>query len=229
MISTEEEAIKMMYCRKCKVQIHGSKSCCPLCNGEITGEPDNDIFPNVKQEKFNRNLAIRLLSFIAIVIIVLAFTINLIFFNGVWWALIITAATGCLWISASTAIIQRKHVFMAITWQLIFITGALVLWDLCIGWKRWSLDYVIPCACIISMLSMVIISKIVRVSPEEHLFYLVLDAVYGIVPVVFIFTGCLNTIYPSAVCVCSSIISIAAIILFEGKKIKEQIIKRFHF
>ena len=219
----------MMYCRKCKVQIHGIKKCCPLCRREVNGEPDIDVFPDVKQEKFSRHFAIKLLSFIAIVIIALAFTINLIFFHEVWWAIIVAAATGCLWISATTAIIQRKHIFMAITWQLIFISGALVLWDLCIGWKRWSLDYVIPCACIISMLSMVILSKIMKLPPEEHLFYLVLDAIYGIVPVIFIFTGSLNTIYPSAICVCSSIISIAAIIIFEGKKIKEQLSKRFHF
>ncbi len=219
----------MMKCRKCGVHIHGSKSCCPLCRGEITGEPDNDVFPDVKQTKFNRNFAIRLISFIAIVNIILSFTINLISFNGIWWAIIVTAATGCLWVSISTAIIQRRNIIMAITWQLIFITGALVLWDLCMGWKRWSLDYVIPCACIISMLSMVIISKIMKVPPEEHLFYLVLDAIYGIVPVIFIFTGSLNTIYPSAICVCLSLISITAITLFEGKKIKEQVSKRLHF
>ena len=219
----------MMKCRKCGVQIHGAKSCCPLCHREITGEPDIDVFPDVKQTKFNRNFAIRLLSFIAIVIIILSFTINLISFNGVWWALIVTAATGCLWVSISTAIIQRKNIIMAITWQLIFITGALVLWDLCMGWKRWSLDYAIPCACIISMLSMVVISKIMNVPPEEHLFYIVLDAIYGIVPVIFIFTGSLNTVYPSAICVCLSLISITAIILFEGRKIKEQVSKRLHF
>ena len=219
----------MLNCRKCGVQIHGEKCCCPLCQGELNGEPDIDVFPNVKQNKYSFNFALRLLSFIGIVIIVLAFTINVIFFKGVWWALIVAAATGCLWISASTAIIQRKHIFMAITWQLVFITGALVLWDLCIGWKRWSLDYVIPCACIISMLSMVVISKIMKVPPEEHIFYLVLDAIYGIVPVIFIFTGCLKVIYPSAICVCLSLISIAALVLFEGKKIKAQISKKFHF
>lgn len=78
------------------------------------------------------------------------------------------------------------------------------------------------------MLTMVVISKIMKIPAEEKIFYLALDAVYGIVPIVFIFTGCLNTIYPSAVCVCASLISIAAIILFEGKNIKEQVIKKFH-
>lgn len=193
------------------------------------GDPDIDVFPEVKQQKFNRNFAIRVISFIAIVVIVLAFTINLMFFRGMWWALIVAAVTGCLWICASTAIIQRRHIFMAITWQLVFITGALVLWDLCMGWKGWSLDYVIPCDCIISMLTMVVISKIMKIPAEELLFYLVLDAVYGIVPVIFIFTGRLNNIYPSAVCVCASLISIAAIILFEGKNIKGLMSKKFHF
>lgn len=219
----------MQYCRKCDVQIHGNKNCCPLCRGELTGESSEDVFPHVEQERLNRNFALKLISFIAITIIVLAFTLNLMFFRETWWSLIVGAAAVCLWICIATAMAQRKHIFAAITWQLFFISGALVLWDLCIGWQRWSLDYVIPCDCIASMMSMFIISKIMKIPAEELLFYLVLDAIYGIIPVVFIFTGVLNTIYPSAICVCASILSIAAILLFEGKSIKEQTTKKLHF
>lgn len=219
----------MMNCRKCGVKIHGAKRCCPLCQGEITGEPDIDVFPDIKQNKFNRHFAIKLTSFIAIVIIILSFTINIITNTKVWWALIVSAATACLWVSISTAIIQRKNIVMAILWQLIFITGALVLWDLCMGWKRWSLDYVIPCACIISLLSILIISTAIKMPLEEYLLFLVINAIYGIVPVIFIFTKILHTVIPSAICVCLSLISITAIIIFKGKKIKEQASKKLHF
>lgn len=218
----------MLYCRKCRVNIHGHKVCCPLCAGELTGEPDEDVFPIIKQKKYNRNFSLKIISFIAITVIILAFTINVMFFAGTWWALIVAPAAVCLWISLSAAIIQRRHIFAAITWELFFITGALVLWDVCMGWKGWSLDYVIPIDCIASMLSMVIISKFLKTPVEDRLIYLALDAVYGIVPMIFIFTGCLNTIYPSAVCSSASLISIAAILLFEGKTIKEQFLKKFH-
>ena len=220
--------MKMLYCRKCRVNVHGDKHCCPLCKGELTGEPDENVFPSVTKEKFSRTFALRVVSFIAVTIIILAFTVNLLIHRETWWSLIVAAATACLWVSVSSAIIQRRHIFAAITWQLIFISGAMVLWDLSMGWLGWSIDYVIPCACIASMMSMLVLSKIMKTPPEERLLYLALDAIYGIVPVIFIFTDVLSNIYPSAICVCASLISIAAIILFEGRSIAEQITKKFH-
>lgn len=218
----------MKHCRKCDVDIHGDKALCPLCDSELSGEPDEDDFPQVVPQKYKRNFVLKLISFIAIVIIAVSLTVNLIFSNGTWWSLIVSAAIGCTWISFSSAIIQRKHLFAATTWQLFFISGALVLWDLCIGWKGWSLDYVIPCACIQSMLTMLVISKVTKTPVEEILIYLALDALYGIVPIVFILTGCLSTILPSAVCVCASLISMAALIIFDGKNILYQLHKKFH-
>lgn len=220
----------MQYCRKCKVNINGSKRCCPLCQGELKGTPDEleDVFPKIQPVRYSKTFAIRIITFIAISIILVSLTINMMFQNGVWWSLIVSAAVGCLWATLTMGIIQRKHIFRNITWQLFFISGCAVLWDLCTSWRGWSIDYVIPLACILSMGSMVFISKFMHIPTGDYIVYLALDALYGVVPVIFIFTGCLNTQYPSLVCACCSLVSIAAILLFEGKNILYEVQKKFH-
>ncbi|OGO89322.1 MAG: hypothetical protein A2Y17_10550 [Clostridiales bacterium GWF2_38_85] len=170
----------------------------------------------------------RLITFIAITISISSVALNMMIPSDIWWSLFVIGGAISAWITASVGIKYRRKLFKNITWQLFIVTTFAVLWDLSTGWLRWSIDYVIPISCMASMLSMYILSKILKIPTYEYVLYLILDALYGIIPVIFIFTGVLNIIYPSVICVACSLISTAAILLFEGKNMKEEIIRRMH-
>lgn len=55
-----------------------------------------------------------------------------------------------------------------------------------------------------------------------------IDVIFGFLPLVFLIFGGLHVIYPSIISVAISVLSLAAIILFEGENIKEEINKRMH-
>lgn len=218
----------MIYCRKCRVNINGSKRCCPLCRSELIGEKNlaPDVYPDIAAQRYSRGFALRLTGFIAVCLAVIDFAVCILIRADMWIALAILAAIGCLWINITVGIIQRKHIFRNFTWQLFSISVFAVLWDLCTTWRGWSIDFVIPISCIVSMLSMVVISKIKKIPAGDYLLYVALDAVYGIVPVIFIFTEVLNVRYPSIICVACSIVSVAALILFEGRRMVYEIRKK---
>ncbi len=41
----------MQYCPKCKINIRGHKTCCPLCQGQLQGEPEKNPFPVLAKPK----------------------------------------------------------------------------------------------------------------------------------------------------------------------------------
>ncbi|MDO5560895.1 MAG: DUF6320 domain-containing protein [Oscillospiraceae bacterium] len=220
----------MLYCRKCKTDITGDKRCCPLCQGELSGSPqkNSDVFPNMQTKKYSRSFTMKLVAFIAIVLIVVCFSVNILVSTQHWWSLFAGAAIVWLWITVVAGITQRRNISKAISLELFLLTAFAVLADVSTGWHRWSIDYVIPVACIMSMISMVIASKLFHKSVNDYVVYLVISAIYGIIPVIFIFTGVLNQKLPSVLCVASSIILIAAILIFEGRNMKYEFTKRFH-
>ena len=55
-----------------------------------------------------------------------------------------------------------------------------------------------------------------------------IDAVFGIVPLVFLLTGMLAVILPSLLCVGISVISMAALFLFEGERMMTELRRRLH-
>lgn len=44
----------MQYCRKCEVRIRGDKMYCPLCRGELSGDPENAAFPVIPETRMPR-------------------------------------------------------------------------------------------------------------------------------------------------------------------------------
>lgn len=219
----------MLYCPKCNVDVEGQKDCCPLCQGELAGkEPSREPYRQLQPERFNRNFLFRIISFASVSAMVLAVALNFLLRPDVWWSLIAVAAVASVWVTLSIGITFRKRLFKNITLQLFFITAVSVLWDVSIGWQGWSIDYVLPCACVTYLFSIFILSKTTKGPQNSYVIYLVLDAVYGIVPLIFILTGILNVIWPSIVCVACSLISIAGLLIFDGRALREEISKKLH-
>ena len=79
-----------------------------------------------------------------------------------------------------------------------------------------------------AMLVFYITAKIMNLGPRDYLFYIMLDVFYGFVPIIFILLGWTTVLYPSITCIAVSIISLVAILLFQGDNIKNELDKRMH-
>lgn len=220
----------MLYCNNCKITVTGDKPLCPLCGAELAGEgePETSVYPDIPPPKYSRNFLLRLVSFIAFTGIAVSVALNYIFSPEIWWSLFVSVGFVCSWLTLAVGITKRSNILKNITWQLFLVTALAVIWDLLVGWHGWSLDFVLPGSCLVSMVSMFVISKIMKIPARELVFYLVLDSLYGIVPIIFVLTGILSTVIPSIVCILCSVISISAILLFEWKDIRDVFARKFH-
>lgn len=96
------------------------------------------------------------------------------------------------------------------------------------GWIGWSIDYVIPTVCVLAMIVMAVGAKILKIGVGDLIIYLLIDAIFGFVPAIFIIFKWVNVQFPSVICVAVSIISLSAMILFEGDNMKTELKKRMH-
>ena len=77
-------------------------------------------------------------------------------------------------------------------------------------------------------IAMAVIARVMRLKIQDYILYLMLDAIFGFIPFVLLLCGSLRVVYPSAACVAISIISLAALCLYEGKAMKNEILRRLH-
>ena len=110
---------------------------------------------------------------------------------------------------------------------MIIVTVGSILWDVFTGWKGWSVDYVVPLAALVNLLSMVIISAAGRLELSEYLFYLVQAGVFGLLPFVLLAAGAASVPYPSVICSGVSLLLLTGLIIFKGKELVGEAKKKF--
>ncbi len=220
----------MLYCDKGRVHIRGRQKVCPLC-GNIIPENDDgndEVFPIIPTIYQEFNIFIRLLILVSISAVIISFAINVIFTKESRWSLLVAAGILCMWISLFFIIRKKNNIPKTIIWQVVILSILSVMWDWSIGWLGWSIDYVIPSICVGAMIVMAISAKLLKIGVRDMIIYILVDAIFGFIPIIFILLGKLNVIFPSVICVAASAISLSALIIFQGDNIKAELKRRMH-
>ena len=116
-------------------------------------------------------LAIKIMAFISIVIIVLSFSIDLIFPSRIRWSIFVFLGLISMWIGLFSLISGKYHMPRKIVQQVAIVSILAIFWDWKIGWKGWSLDFVIPIACMGAMITIYVIAKIMKLSINDYITY----------------------------------------------------------
>ena len=217
----------MLYCENCKVSITGNHEKCPLCQGDIIGEPSRtNAFPIIKEEKHLIYLILKITALITIVAGAVCILINIAF--GGRWSFYVIAGLVTGWIVIWITVKMHGNITKNTIWLTVIISILAIIWDILTGYKGWSIDYVLPLICCFAMIEMFIVANIKKLRIEDYIVYLIIDILFGIVPLILLLLDIVKIVYPTLICVAGSIVSLAILILFEGKALKAEIVRRMH-
>jgi len=132
------------------------------------------------------------------------------------------------WLTIGIAVKKRGRPLKSVFWQVCVLSILVLAWDYGMGWRGWSLNYVLPILYICTMFAMAVIARILRLSPADSLLYLVLNILLGLVPLVLLLCGALRVVYLAVICAAVSAIFLAVLILFEGPALKGELLRRLH-
>lgn len=220
----------MKQCEKCKIDSVGQSTYCPLCQSELTGSSEGveETFPMIPTVKAPYYLLLKTITFIAIAGSISSIFLNTIFYPEVWWALYIVVTLMCGWVSVSMAISKHKNIAKYLLQQsMIFCLFALFM-DYSIGWHGWSTSLVIPVVLTLAMVVLSVLSKVLHLQPGDYMIYLLIDAAFGIIPIIFIGSDSVVTDIPSLICIVVSIASVTRLVVFEGRMMYSELKRRLH-
>lgn len=217
----------MLYCENCKVSITGNHEKCPLCQDDVIGEASQtNTFPIINDKRHWTSLMLRIAALVVIVASAVCIFLNSLL--GGRWSIYVVAGSITGWIIIYVAVKMRGNLTKNAIWLTLIISIFSIIWDISIGYKGWSIDYVIPIICCVAMIEMFVVASIIKLSIEDYIVYLIIDILFSVVPLVFLLLGIVKVIYPSIICVAGSVISLATLIIFEGKALKAEIVRRMH-
>lgn len=172
-------------------------------------------------------MGLKIFSFTCTAAVVICWMLNYLLTFGRWWAGYVTAGVFCTWLLIMVGYRKRKNPLKNGMWQLIIVTAGSLLWDVFTGWQGWSVDYVIPLAILVNMLSMVIISAAGKMEVSEYLFYLVQAGACGLIPFILLVAGAASVPYPSVICSGVSLLFLIGLVTFKWKDFVREVQKKF--
>lgn len=220
----------MQYCDNCKLSVKGDNHICPLCGGILSGDgkDEEEVFPRIPTMYQEFNLFIRIIVMISVSVVIISFAANAIFTRQSRWSFFVAFGILCMWISLFFILRKRNNIPKTIVWQVGILGILSVVWDYSTGWRGWSTNYVIPTICVGAMIVMAVAAKILKIGVSDLIIYLLVDGIFGFVPVIFLILGQVDVGYPSVICVACSAINLLALIVFEGDNMKNELKKRMH-
>lgn len=215
-------------CKKCGIEVRGAEIVCPLCQHRLSGEPGETVYPRIPTVYRQHELFFKCLALSSIAAGIICIAVNLLLPSGGFWSFFVVLGLLCFWVSLAYAVKKKDNIPKNITMQVFLISVLSYGWDLVTGWHGWSLDFVIPITCGAAMLSLFIIAKVMKLPPEDYLVYFMVDILFGVVPLIFYLTGLIHVAVPSVICISLSSLSLTALIIFEGKEMVRELVRRFH-
>ncbi len=218
----------MYTCEKCGVRVIGSPPCCPLCQGPLTGEAGEDVYPDIPFTGKPNRLLFRLLVLgtAAAAAGCGAALLCLPEYSAAALSALAGMASG--WLMVGITIKKRDRPLKAVFWQVCATSLLALAWDYGTGWRGWSLDFVLPILYTCTVLAMAVIARVLRLRPSDYLVYLVLTILLGLVPLLLLLTGALRVKYPAGICAAVSVAFLTALILFEGSALRDELLRRLH-
>lgn len=217
----------MKYCPNCKVSVKGMSRSCPLCQGLLRGDGTPPPFPPPQQHR-DRRFFLRVLVFLSIAAALVCIIINRLLPHTGAWSLFVAAGILCLWLSLAIAIWKRRSLLKNITWQSILFSILAIAWDLFTGWHAWSVNFVVPCIFLATMLLTPLLARLMHMPTNAYLVYFCLVFTFGLFPLLFLLTGVVTVVLPSVLSVGFSALSLLALCVFGGRAMLDELHRRFH-
>ncbi len=133
-----------------------------------------------------------------------------------------------MWMILATAVKKRHNITKGVLYLAVIISVCVGIIDYLTGFYHWSVNYVIPVLLLFAMFAIVILARVLHSRPEDYLIYLIVNGLFGLIPLLFLITGWATVRWPSLCCVMVSFLSLAGIFVFSKMDPRAELKKRLH-
>ena len=177
----------MQHCSKCNIDIRGNKSCCPLCQGNLIGEPEDPAFPVLPERRLSRGMFLRICVFIFIVVELAMMLVNYFTDSRFYLPGMVILWAPFVLLDICLAVYFRSNILKLVTIETCLFLLVVLCLDGRDGRLSWSIAWVIPITILCLVLLTNILAWITRRRLVDYVVYLALDTVLALLQTLSVF------------------------------------------
>jgi len=220
----------MSKCKNCKINILDPVSVCPFCHC-VLEEDDNErdaVYPDVwiREKKFG--LIVRIYAFIAIATEAILLFINYEHPEKIWWS-IITAGVFLYIYLLLKFVVQNDAGYRAkIILLTVFSIVLIYLIDRVIGYRGWSLNYVLPSGVLMLDVAILLLMIVNARNWPSYLLFQIFCILCSMLPIILWKRGIITKPFLSEIAFGASSLLFIGTIIIGGGRARAELKRRFH-
>lgn len=226
----------MRTCRTCHVTIKDQTLVCPLCHSVLETDRETPeereyepgMYPDVKDVSRMLNFVVKLYLFLSIVVEAGLVAINAVFYSGMWWSLICGVGILYFYITLRYSIQKRTGYKRIILTQIIGGVLLTVAIDVIVGYRGWSVNYVVPSAILLIDLAIIILMLVNIQYWQSYILLQLLTILLSLVALIFWWTGIITHPAVTIVAAAVSAVLFVGTLIFGDRRAKSELKRRFH-
>ncbi len=225
----EASAEPLLYCEKCGVHLTGKRHRCPLCGRIVSDDEEEDpiYYPQIPL-KTSYNLIFKISTFAAIVAIIIINIINSAFIPHLALYIPLTVITVCAWLIVNIGYHKRKNIPKGILYLAIISLAVCIWMDYQLGWRHWSVNYVLPIMSSSLTTFYFVLSIADRKNASTYGIYFLMSMVGPLLTSILYLTGVIYVRYFAVIGTAVCIGLLCFQLIFRWKSFSSELTSRFH-
>lgn len=186
------------------------------------------MYPDVKAAVRKLNFVVQLYTFLAIVVEAGLIVINYMTFRHIWWSAISGIAILYFYITLRYSIQKNSGYLRIILTQIICAVLLSVVVDWIVGYRGWSVNFVVPSAILLIDLAVIILMIVNQANWQSYILLQLLTVICSIVTLILWKTGII--VYPVVAFVAAAVsfVLFVGTLIFGDRRAKNELKRRFH-
>lgn len=220
----------MSKCRNCKIEILDQTTVCPLCHCvvEMDGSELEPRYPNVgiREKKFA--LVIRIYVFLAVAVEALLVFLNAKNFDGIWWSVITAGVFAYIYLIMKLGIQNDTGYRNKLIFLTVFAVALIYLIDKVIGYRGWSLNYVLPAGVIMLNVAILLLMIVNWKNWPSYLLFQMFCILCSLLPIFLWKKGYITKPFLSEAALVISVFLFLGTFIIGGGRARAELKRRFH-
>lgn len=198
-------------------------------NGIAKKEANKGMYPEIS---YDINILKKMTHlFYAVLLAVAAClgVVNYATYSGFMWSVIAIASIVYAVMTVQYSIMRHANLGYKILIQTIGAQILLVIIDIMTGYKGWSIDYAIPTTILFADIAIVFLIVVNRLNWQSYFMYQIAVTVFSFIPMVLWAVGLIDRPLMAIITVIISVLVLTVTILLGDRRVKNELIRRFHF
>ena len=221
----------MNKCMKCQVEIMDGSNVCPLCHCILhqDGETETTLnYPALGRRREKLKFIGRLCGFLCIVAFAVLVVLNLRLGASVRWDLIAGVAMIYGFLTLKLSVIARNGYRFVMLLQTLGGILLVVAIDVLLGFRGWSLDYVLPAGLMLMDAAVVVLMIVNNRNWQSYIPVELLQIVLSLIPVYLYHIHLNHQWYLALICFGAALFLFLGTVIIGGRRAVQELQRRFH-